>query len=264
VTGIAGELVVRPHCAEPVFFPAVAALIDQLRQLREDLRVLVDSDEEQEVQAPALSTVDAVLREAREQLPADSTLSDQITDIISAEFVAQGQGIRAAELLILTGQLLAVLERDERRRREDAAAHHDQDLATWNDIRASVPRDGPIEFLEHHPWEYSFTWDKLEPLERYRARADLPDCMFFDTTLEDDRQAFLDAVDELWAALNKTIGAHANIPDRYRMFPFADLDWETPETAHIFTELRRVSKLSSTAVEAHDRLWDTARRRLGV
>lgn len=65
----------------------VAALLDQLRQLHEDLRHLVDCDPEQEVTGIAFTLVDQVIAEARSWLPVDSSLRNQVPELVSIERV---------------------------------------------------------------------------------------------------------------------------------------------------------------------------------
>ena len=88
----------------------MAALVDQLRQLHSDLETLVDRDPEQEVRGPALTLVDLVTAEARNNLPEGSTLGSQITELISVELIEIGEPLRAADALIVVGQLLSVFE----------------------------------------------------------------------------------------------------------------------------------------------------------
>jgi hypothetical protein len=58
--------------------------------------------------------IDAVLAEARNQLPETSTLRGQIVLLISAESIEAGEPNRVADVLVVVGELLAVLERIER------------------------------------------------------------------------------------------------------------------------------------------------------
>jgi hypothetical protein len=91
----------------------MAALLDQIRQLHSDLRFLVEKDPEQEVQGTTVLTLSAVLEEAQSSLPVDSTLGDQIFALISPESIEAREPIRVADLLLVVGQLLAVLEHEE-------------------------------------------------------------------------------------------------------------------------------------------------------
>lgn len=86
----------------------MAALLDQLRQLHRDLQRLVDRDPEQEVQGVALPLVDAVVSEATRSLPASSTLGQQVVELVSLDSIEKGDPIRAADALLVVGQLLAV------------------------------------------------------------------------------------------------------------------------------------------------------------
>lgn len=92
----------------------MAALVDQLRQLHGDLQRLVDRDPDQEVDGIALPLVDAVVSEARRNLPQGSTLGQQIIELVSPESIENGDPIRAAAALLVVGQLLAVFEHAQR------------------------------------------------------------------------------------------------------------------------------------------------------
>ena len=92
----------------------MAAIVDQLRQMHGDLERLATRDPEQEVRGVALPLVDAVLSEAKMLLPEGSTLARQIVELVSPESINDGDPIRAADALLLVGQLLAVFEHHER------------------------------------------------------------------------------------------------------------------------------------------------------
>lgn len=85
----------------------MAALQDQLRQLHTDLKSLIEHDPEQELQGPALPLADKVLREAKEALLPESTVREQVEDLISPAQVERGESLRAADVLVAVGQLLA-------------------------------------------------------------------------------------------------------------------------------------------------------------
>lgn len=91
----------------------MAALLHQLRQLHSDLRALADRDPEQEVTGIAVPVIDAVISEARAAAPTGSTISTQVADIITPDAIAEGTPVRAADALVVVGQLLAVFEHAE-------------------------------------------------------------------------------------------------------------------------------------------------------
>jgi hypothetical protein len=88
----------------------VAALLDQLRQLHADLKTLVDRDPEQEVTGTAIYLIDDVISEARSWLPEESTLRSQVREIISVDSILSDEPLRAADALLVVGQLLAAIE----------------------------------------------------------------------------------------------------------------------------------------------------------
>ena len=80
-----------------------------LKALRSDLRALSDKDPEQEVQSVALSVVEQVIQQAKAYLGDDNAIASSVIDIISADAIEESQPIRAADLLVVVGQLLAAL-----------------------------------------------------------------------------------------------------------------------------------------------------------
>ena len=80
-----------------------------LKALRSDLRALSDKDSEQEVQSVALSVVEQVIQQAKAYLGDDNAIASSVIDIISADAIEESQPIRAADLLVVVGQLLAAL-----------------------------------------------------------------------------------------------------------------------------------------------------------
>lgn len=81
----------------------------RLKRLIGDLQLLVDRDPEQEVTGPALSIMDASLSAAREHLDADDPLAVASRDLISPEQVEDGDPIRAADALLVAGQIFAAI-----------------------------------------------------------------------------------------------------------------------------------------------------------
>jgi hypothetical protein len=53
--------------------------------------------------------------QARSALPAESTVRDQVPELFSVDCVATGEAIRAADAVVLVGQLPATLEVYSRR-----------------------------------------------------------------------------------------------------------------------------------------------------
>jgi hypothetical protein len=96
----------------------MAALLDQLQQMHLDLKESAATDSEQEVTGSALRLLDNLVVEARSQLPAESTLRDQVEDMITWELFGEDatSGPRAADAALVIGQLLAVLRHSERSR----------------------------------------------------------------------------------------------------------------------------------------------------
>ena len=113
---IANNEYALPSCGSGDRIIIVAALLAQMRQLHSDLHALADRDPEQEVRGTAELTLRSIMSEARESLPAESTLRDQIIDLISPESIEAGDPVRVADALIVVGQILAVLEYEERKK----------------------------------------------------------------------------------------------------------------------------------------------------
>jgi hypothetical protein len=111
----------RPTTGDAAILEVVAALPSQLRQLHDDLKNLVDRDPEQEVTGVALPLIDAVVAEARRRLPPESTLQHQVIELISLETIEEGNAIRAADALLVVGQLLAATEHYEREQQQARA-----------------------------------------------------------------------------------------------------------------------------------------------
>lgn len=80
----------------------------RLESLVSSLRKLVERDPEQEVTGFALPVVDAVLSTVREKLPGDP-VANVMREVISVETLADGEPVRAADLLVVVEQLQAIL-----------------------------------------------------------------------------------------------------------------------------------------------------------
>lgn len=116
----------------------MSAIIDQLRQLHEDLHALVAGDSEQEVTGAAFVTFERLLSEARARLPPDSTVGQQVPELYTVEAVEAGEPPRAAEALVLVGQLKAALESYQRQTDESAPTTiliDDEDLSPGSPFR---------------------------------------------------------------------------------------------------------------------------------
>jgi hypothetical protein len=81
----------------------------QISRLCQDLERLVDRDPEQEVEGMAISVVDAVLSAAGDHASTSPALVETVRGLITPEAVADGLSFRAADLLVVAGQLEAAL-----------------------------------------------------------------------------------------------------------------------------------------------------------
>jgi hypothetical protein len=243
----------------------MGALVDQLKQLRQDLLDLVAADSEQEVGDPALPLIDLVLSEARERLPPGSTLGSQIVDLVSADVIGSGEDVayRAAEVLVITGQLLAVLEHADQLEAVDAEANLEQDKRTWARFTEAVPRDKAIFWLTHQSWASWFLFENFhEPVE-YVESAGLPDRSFNDAGLEELRWAFVDTVVTLDDHMTTYVSSRPDWPaGRVRYFAEESLDHPTATNAEALKQIQKASRLSEAVVRAYDGLWTAARRQL--
>jgi hypothetical protein len=77
-------------------------------RLRDNLQALVDRDPEQEVRGMALPVIDAVLEAAKEILPGDPVIAT-MRQVVSPEAVAEGEPLRAVDVLVVVDQLHAAL-----------------------------------------------------------------------------------------------------------------------------------------------------------
>src|ERR687891_61244 len=78
-------------------------------RLRDNLRAMVDRDPEQEVRGMALPVIDAVLEAAKEFLPGDPVIAT-MREVVSPESVAEGEPLRAVDVLVVVDQLHAALD----------------------------------------------------------------------------------------------------------------------------------------------------------
>jgi hypothetical protein len=80
----------------------------QIEALVETLETLTKRDPEQEVQGIALPVLDAVIESVRLVRPDDPVVA-AVRGIVSAEQIASGEPIRAADALLVAKQLDAVI-----------------------------------------------------------------------------------------------------------------------------------------------------------
>jgi len=78
-------------------------------RLLDNLRALVNRDPEQEVRGMALPVMDAVLEAAKEFLPGDPVIA-RMREVVSPETVAEGEPLRAVDVLVVVDQLHAALD----------------------------------------------------------------------------------------------------------------------------------------------------------
>lgn len=76
----------------------------KVKALIETLEALTKRDPEQEVQGIALPVLDAVIESVRAALP-DDPVVDAVRGIVSAEQIALGEPVRAADALLVAKQL---------------------------------------------------------------------------------------------------------------------------------------------------------------
>jgi hypothetical protein len=84
----------------------------QLMQLHADLSKLVDRDPDQEVNDLAVQYAEVALMAARNLLGTHHPVVVATSELISHEWLEAGEPIRAANLLVVVGQLLASLPGD--------------------------------------------------------------------------------------------------------------------------------------------------------
>jgi len=236
----------------------MAKLLDQLRQLRVDLVQLVDRDPDQEVTGQAIPLIDAVITEAREALPGDSSLRTQIVDIISTTTIEVGEPLRAADALIIVGQLLAVL-----------GASSDESLLVADrrlleEFQTLLPSaHGAAAFLREHDLGANFRWDDLTPLGQFIQQWDNAEHRFHDDEVDTERGRLLALASDFLARLSLESGPEVGgwqsvvsgqYRDDFRLGGRPD-------------DLRRVNALNAMATEVyeqHQRFIENARRRLAV
>jgi hypothetical protein len=84
---------------------------DALRQLQGDLQRVMEHDPYLEVSGLALPVVDSVLAVARNHVQEGDPVLNAVTELITPETIEDGAPIRAADALLVSGQLLVALDR---------------------------------------------------------------------------------------------------------------------------------------------------------
>ena len=80
-------------------------------RLQKTLEGIVAKDQEQEVRGIALPVLDAVVAAAREWVTPGDPILDRFPGIISAETIAEGEPLRAVDVLLAVEQLKLALDR---------------------------------------------------------------------------------------------------------------------------------------------------------
>jgi hypothetical protein len=81
---------------------------DQMSRLHKDLETLVSKDPEQEVLGLAVGVIDVVLAMAA-QATGNPSILETVQGVVTPEAIAEGEPLRAADLLVIVGQVLAAL-----------------------------------------------------------------------------------------------------------------------------------------------------------
>lgn len=76
--------------------------------LVESMKALIARDPEQEVRGVALGVVDAAITAVKEAKPEDPVVK-ATSEIFSADQIGSGEGVRAADLLVVAEQLAAAI-----------------------------------------------------------------------------------------------------------------------------------------------------------
>jgi hypothetical protein len=223
-----------------------------------DLVQLIERDPDQEVTGQALPLIDAVISEARQALPDKSTLRRQIVDVISTEAIEAGEPLRAADALLIVGQLVAVLGSPVD---EGLLA---ADRALFAEFRQLLPsgRD-PVTLLRDYDFGAAFRWDSLDPLSEFVRAWDDAEHQFHDSGVETERQHLLDLASAFVNRLAMDAG-----PDEggwYSIVPVEHRD--TFRLGDRENDVRRVDEVNQMATEVynqHQHFVEVARRRLAI
>lgn len=79
-----------------------------LTDLKATLAKIVDKDQEQEVRSVAVPVLDAALAQVREALP-DNPVIAAVGGVISADTLAEGEPLRAVDVLVVVTAFLGAL-----------------------------------------------------------------------------------------------------------------------------------------------------------
>jgi len=82
----------------------------RVQALIKSLETLIASDPEQQVQSFAVPILAAALDDVKQSVPHDPVVR-ALVDLMSADFIGRGEPIRAADLLVIAGQLDAAIGR---------------------------------------------------------------------------------------------------------------------------------------------------------
>lgn len=80
----------------------------RVKALISSLQTLIARDPEQEVQGPALQVLDAAIDAIKAEVPGDPVVQS-VAGIFTAEFIAAGEPVRAADMLLVAEQLNAAI-----------------------------------------------------------------------------------------------------------------------------------------------------------
>ena len=111
----------------------------KVSQLHADLQRLVDRDPEQEVRDIAVPVFDAVVGLAPSLFP-DDVVVQAVADVLSPERIANAEPVRAADALIVTGQLKRLSRTQACRFRQGGWIRAPEDVLAIDEPRRSSQR----------------------------------------------------------------------------------------------------------------------------
>lgn len=237
----------------------MSALLAQLQQLHTDLHAISARDAEQEVMGLALPLVDKVLSEAKGLLPAGHGLATQIVDLVSVEGMDVEEGIRAADAVIVVGQVLAAYKTLLAEQTARDAEAIDADRALLPRFLDLLPPDGAaVRHMRDHQFDMIFAGDDVIPLREYAESWTRPGQRFQSARLRPLDEEFRSALDEL----NDHTGTHTFIlrgnPSERRVYPEFDLDWEDDRNRFVFDAIREGNAIIGRAYRAYETLVNEA------
>lgn len=232
------------------------SLLARLTNLRDDLERLVDADPEQELDSPALELADATLVEAVDRLPKDSTLRAQVEHFISPTAVGANRPLRAADALVVIGQVRAAV-----------SSSVTADLELYRELTSILDLNSEaIDQLKDHDFRGHFRWDWFDHLRLFRREWDRVDHRFNDSELDRARSTSHSAVAGFMARLVEVSGRAATGAGWYVVGPSRDSErYATAASEQFF--LDRAEEVNDLASAAYDRLvkvHEIARSRLGL